>query len=130
MDSIRSLVYPQVGVAVDKGATANKCGVTGNLASALRWVAGTLLFAMVLLCSQRANAQNTGTIFGSVQDPTGAVIPGASVVVADATHGVSRTVTSNGAGEYTVSQLPIGVYTLTVSSPTLWSMPTQISKNS
>jgi hypothetical protein len=117
MDSIRSLVYPQVGVAVDKGATANKCGVTGNLASALRWVAGTLLFAMVLLCSQRANAQNTGTIFGSVQDPTGAVIPGASVVVADATHGVSRTVTSNGAGEYTVSQLPIGVYTLTVSSP-------------
>jgi hypothetical protein len=77
MDSIRSLVYPQVGVAVDKGATANKCGVTGNLASALRWVAGTLLFAVVLLCSQRANAQNTGTIFGSVQDPTGAVIPGA-----------------------------------------------------
>ena len=118
MDSIRSLAYPQVDVAVDRGVMASKRVVTGSLASTLRWITGALLFAMVLMLgSQRANAQNTGTIFGSVQDTTGAVIPDASVVAADATHGVTRTVKSNGAGEYMLSQLPVGVYTLTVSSP-------------
>jgi len=134
MDSIRSQVFPQIHVAADRGAKASQRvmasrRVAGNVVAdstlvinhrpqVLRWVATAMFFAVVLMLgSQRAGAQNTGTIFGSVQDATGAAIPGAGIVVADSTHGVTRTAKSNAAGEYTVSQLPVGTYTLTVSSP-------------
>jgi hypothetical protein len=113
MKSIWSIALPLVCTAASKGATA--CRERQN---ARRAHIGVLVFAAVLMLGSRpASAQNTGTIFGSVQDATGAVIPDASVVVTDATHGLTRTVKSNGAGEYLMPLLPVGVYTLTVSSP-------------
>jgi hypothetical protein len=113
MKSIRYITLPLVRTAASKGATAGRAR-----RSARRVHIGVLVFAAVLMLGLRpASAQNTGTIFGSVQDTTGAVIPNASVVATDATHGVTRTVKSNGAGEYLLPQLPVGVYTLTASSP-------------
>jgi len=61
-------------------------------------------------------AQNTGSIFGTVNDPSGAVIPGATVVVADTEKGTTRTVTTSKSGDYNVSSLPVGVYTMTVTA--------------
>jgi len=113
MKSIRYITLPLVRATASKSATAGRARQ-----SARRVHIGALVFAAVLMLDSRpASAQNTGTIFGSVQDATGAVIPDASVVATDATHGVTRTVKSNGAGEYLLPQLPVGVYTLTASSP-------------
>ncbi len=75
------------------------------------------LFALVLICAARpAVAQNTGSIFGSVEDSSGAVIPGAVISAKDPVHAITRVVKSNGSGEFTISGLPIGTYSLTTTS--------------
>ncbi|HXC94464.1 MAG TPA: carboxypeptidase regulatory-like domain-containing protein [Edaphobacter sp.] len=79
---------------------------------ALTVFAGTLMLA-----ARPVLAQNTGSIFGSVQDATGAVIPGAAITATDPSHAVSRAVKSNASGEFTITGLPIGTYSLTVTSP-------------
>jgi Carboxypeptidase regulatory-like domain len=84
---------------------------------ALRIVSIALFAGAMMLTTRPALAQNTGSIFGTVQDSTGAVIPGAAVTATDPTHAVARAVKSNGSGEFTVSGLPIGSYTLTTTAP-------------
>jgi hypothetical protein len=78
-----------------------------------------MLIVMPLLLANEsrafAQAQNTGSIYGSVTDPSGAVLPGASVTVAEPSKGVNRAVTSSKTGEFVVPDLPVGVYILTVS---------------
>jgi hypothetical protein len=77
-----------------------------------------ILFAGVVMQAARpAVAQNTGSIFGSVQDPSGAVIPGAVVSASDPAHATTRAVKSTGSGEFTITGLPVGTYTLTTTSP-------------
>ncbi len=51
-----------------------------------------------------------GNITGTVTDTSGAVVPGASVVVIDTDTGVTRNLTTNGAGEYNASFLQPGHY--------------------
>ena len=79
--------------------------------------AALLLAVGMLAGGSAAMAQNTGTILGTVQDKTGAVVPGASVTVADTSTGVNRSVKSNGSGEYVIPSLPVGTYILTVGAP-------------
>ncbi|MEG9430996.1 carboxypeptidase regulatory-like domain-containing protein [Terriglobus sp. ADX1] len=63
-----------------------------------------------------AGAQVTsGTILGSVQDTTGALIPDATVKADAPALGVSRTVTSTGNGTFSIPNLPAGTYTITVT---------------
>ena len=73
----------------------------------------TVLFmfaALVLvgIVPRNALAQNVGTIRGTVTDPSAAVVPGAKVIATG--NGVTRTVTSDGQGHYTVANLPPGKY--------------------
>lgn len=56
--------------------------------------------------------QGSVTIFGNVTDSSGAVVPGVSVTVTNTATGVARSTVSDATGNYIVSQLPIGVYTL------------------
>ena len=58
----------------------------------------------------------TGTITGTITDPSGAVIPKAQVVVRDEGTNATREAQSNGAGDYTVALLPPGRYSVTVES--------------
>ena len=52
-----------------------------------------------------ASAQSVyGSVFGTVSDKSGAVIPDATVTVTDEAKGTVVTVTSNGAGDYSVPQ--------------------------
>lgn len=70
-------------------------------------------FALCLfLLVSSAFAQGTVTIFGSVQDKTGAVVPNVEVTVTNTLTGVSRAVRSNDTGNYIASQLPVGVYSV------------------
>ena len=62
-------------------------------------------------------AQTTGTIRGSVTDPSGALVPGASVTAAQSDTHVARTVTTNESGDYEFPALPVGRYTVSVQAP-------------
>ncbi len=75
-----------------------------------------LLFLFALLLPAALMAQGTVTIFGTVTDSTGAVVPGAKVTVNNVLTGLTRETTTNEAGNYVVSQLPVGVYSVTVEA--------------
>ena len=70
---------------------------------------------LVLVFSAAAFAQ-TGSITGTVKDPSGAAIAGANVVVASPDRGITRTMTTNSTGDYNESALPQGSYDVTVSA--------------
>src|SRR5580704_13580941 len=72
--------------------------------------------ALLLFAVSAFGQMNTGEVAGSVQDPSGAVLPGASIVVAQAETGQKFTGVSNSAGEYLFAQLPVGVYSVTASA--------------
>src|SRR5207237_2888356 len=73
------------------------------------------LSAILLFCSGAAMAQTfRGTILGTVTDSTGASIAGAAVAVKNVNTGLSRAVTTSEDGTYSVPELPIGTYTVTV----------------
>jgi Carboxypeptidase regulatory-like domain len=59
---------------------------------------------------------NTGEIAGSIQDPSGAALPAATIVAQHAETGRKFTAVTNTSGEYLFAQLPVGVYSLTVSA--------------
>ena len=54
---------------------------------------------------------------GTVQDTTGAVLPGASVKLTSKAQGTVRDIITNEAGVYQFSFLPPGVYDLEISLP-------------
>ncbi|HLV88604.1 MAG TPA: TonB-dependent receptor [Candidatus Sulfotelmatobacter sp.] len=58
----------------------------------------------------------SGTITGLVTDPTGAVVPNASVTIRDVARGSSVTTTTNGQGSFTRTQLANGTYNVTVAA--------------
>ncbi len=55
----------------------------------------------------------TGTIAGTVTDPTGAVVAGATVTIRDVATNTIHTATTSSAGTYTVPQLAPGQYVVT-----------------
>ena len=69
------------------------------------------------LFAQGGAVLTTGTISGVIKDPTGAVIPGAEVLVKSTDTGATRTVVSDDSGFYTVPNVPTGMYTVSVSMP-------------
>ena len=58
-----------------------------------------------------------GDITGVVTDPSGAVIPNAAVTVRNQDTGFTRSVTSNSRGEYEVTHLNTGTYTVAAEAP-------------
>src|SRR5258708_30877994 len=57
-----------------------------------------------------------GKVSGVVQDPTGAVVPGARVVIDNAAKGIHRAVETSGAGVFDFPALiPASGYTITVT---------------
>jgi len=72
-----------------------------------------LLALSLVLCSASAWAQTQlVTVFGTVTDPTGAVIPGADVAVSSTNTGLERVVITDINGDYHVAGLPPGIYTV------------------
>jgi hypothetical protein len=74
-------------------------------------VIGLLLLGATFAFGQ----MNTGDITGTVTDPAGAVIEGASVVAVNLDTQLRFSSATNGAGQYALAQLPPGTYTLTVN---------------
>lgn len=64
-----------------------------------------------------AQTASTGGITGVVTDPSGAVVPGAGVIVKNDATGEERTTTSDSAGRFSATLLRPGKYTVAVQSP-------------
>src|SRR5216684_8126914 len=83
----------------------NACRVAVALCLLIFMVSG-LMFAQ----------SDLGTISGFVKDPSGATVANAKVLVHNQT-GIQREATTNESGFYTVTNLPPGLYTITVQAP-------------
>src|SRR5690348_2193334 len=75
-----------------------------------------MLLGALMICATFAGAQSqTGSIHGTVTDPTGAVIPSSTITVAGP-DGQSHSATSGATGAYAVENLAPGDYTVSVSA--------------
>ncbi|HLX85558.1 MAG TPA: carboxypeptidase regulatory-like domain-containing protein [Terriglobales bacterium] len=73
-----------------------------------------LVFALVLLVCGQMFAGVTASISGTVKDPSGAAIAGATVTATNVDTAIAVTQTSNGQGFYSFQSLPLGKYTVDV----------------
>ena len=62
------------------------------------------------------SAGNSGSINGSIVDPTGAVVPHATVEIRNPVSGLDRTTTSDAAGKFTFTNIPFNPYHLTIEA--------------
>ena len=90
-------------------------------ATSVRRNLGRTFFAILalafFLCPTAAKAQQlTATLSGTVTDSSGAVIPDAEVTITQTTTNAARAVRSDGTGNYSVTSLPAGTYSVSVSS--------------
>src|SRR5258708_7866767 len=60
-----------------------------------------------------AQSTDSGTVVGTVTDPSGAVVPGVAVTLTDISTNVSRSTVTNESGRYTVVNVTPGTYNLT-----------------
>lgn len=83
------------------------------------WLFPLSFAAALFLLTILAVAQNISTaqLSGVLHDPQGAVVPNGTITIADASKGFSRTVTTDGQGNYQMLELPPGAYTVTASAP-------------
>jgi len=77
-----------------------------------------LLVAIGLVAAVPVVAQSArGTLTGTIQDVSGALIPGAAVNLKETNTGSGYSTKANATGLYTFNELPPGSYTLTVTAP-------------
>jgi hypothetical protein len=72
---------------------------------------------MLFFCMSFAHAQENATLNGTATDPSGAVVPNASVKLVNTATNESHTTVTNGSGLFNFAGLGIGHYTLTVTAP-------------
>ena len=81
-----------------------------------RWILPLIGIALLLLCGPLAHAQTTAQLTGTVQDASGAVIPGAQVTLTDESTRITRVVQTNRQGLYAFPSLVPGTYTVKVDA--------------
>lgn len=89
--------------------------VRNRFVSARNWAS---LFLGAVLALAGAGFAQTPSLHGTITDPTGAVVPDATVILTDAS-GVTRSAISDRNGNYAFTELPAGHYTLQASAPDL-----------
>jgi hypothetical protein len=76
----------------------------------------SVVLAVFLSAGARSQTQ-LATVSGAITDPSGAVVPTASVTVVNQGTGLKRSVLTDTAGEYRFAGLPTGTYSLRISKP-------------
>ena len=75
--------------------------------------AGSFLICLLLLTPLAFGQGANGTITGTVTDPTGLAVPGANVEARNIETGAVYTGASTSAGNYAITNLPVGTYEVT-----------------
>src|SRR2546425_1691430 len=75
-----------------------------------------LVISMCALMALAQSQASTGQIVGTVKNPAGELVPGATVTVTNPATGLSRTLTTNDQGGFTAVNLPSGEYTIDVEA--------------
>jgi hypothetical protein len=70
----------------------------------------------LLISGNVAAPQITGSIRGTVSDPTGAVVQAAAVTTRQTETGLARTAMTDRGGNYLLVELPVGHYTIEVTA--------------
>ncbi|HWN76202.1 MAG TPA: TonB-dependent receptor [Candidatus Udaeobacter sp.] len=86
----------------------------------MRSVVRSFLFLVsqlaLLTCIATAQMGNSGSIEGVVKDPSGAVVPGAAVQIANPVSGYTRSTTTDANGSFHFTNVPFNPYHLTVTA--------------
>src|SRR5277367_1015279 len=83
-----------------------------RISTSLMWLLCTALSVSIPATAQTV----TGAVRGTITDPTGAIVPGATVTATNQATGVKAVDTTNQSGNYSIRFLQIGQYKLTVES--------------
>src|SRR5258706_3626807 len=76
-----------------------------------------LVVILALVCCIPSFGQVVkGSISGSVTDPQGAVVPGATVTATNSETGVAYTTTTDSAGIFRINSIPSGIYNVTIKA--------------
>jgi hypothetical protein len=75
----------------------------------------TFITVVFLFCFRASAQTSSGTLQGTITDPTNAVVPGAHVAIHNPVSGYDRSVITDGAGRFTISNVPFNPYHLSVS---------------
>jgi hypothetical protein len=81
-----------------------------------RMVRALLLLSALIVGGREAWGQATTSVRGTVTDPSGKVVVGATVVIANSETKIERTTATGSQGEYQFLLLPPGTYTLSVTA--------------
>jgi hypothetical protein len=89
--------------------------MTCDRTTTLRALFAALLF-LLPVAGLKAQSGNAGTIHGTVTDPTGAVIPNATVHLVNAVSGLDRTTTSDPTGNFEFPNVSFNPYQISASA--------------
>ncbi len=89
-----------------------------------------LLFLALTTLGASAQTGNAGAIHGTVTDPSGAVIPNATVHLTNGASGLDRTETTDSLGQFTFSNVPFNPYQVTASAKNFSSFTQDIELHS
>src|SRR3954453_18616014 len=90
--------------------------MSGNVRSK-DWKLFLVLVLSAMFCGSGHAQLSTATMFGSIMDSTGAVIPHATLTLTQTDTNFTRTVTTKDDGSYREEFLPVGPYKITVTAP-------------
>src|SRR5947209_18115495 len=87
--------------------------------SRLTSIVGISLLVLFIFSSSQASAQSvaSGTVEGTVVDPTGGVVVGAPVGIRNPITGFRQTAVTNSAGMFRVTNIPFNPYHIQVPKP-------------
>src|SRR5437773_3692642 len=93
-----------------------KLGPIGSLSTVLALLLGTISCASLFFLAPSVSAQKTsGTITGTLTDPSGAVVPGATVSLVNERTGAARETATNEEGSFSFPELDAGTYRINVN---------------
>src|SRR6202140_5456125 len=91
-----------------------------------QWKALFILTCLVALASPAFGQAVYGSIYGTVTDPTGSVVPNASITITDVAKGTSTTAQANDSGGYSAEHLIPDVYDVKVTAPGFKASETKV----
>jgi Carboxypeptidase regulatory-like domain len=97
------------------------------LSRTIKFAALFILCEISLVSGTRAQSENgSASLEGTIRDLNGAVIQGATVTVKNTDTNLTRTVTSDADGRFSVSVLPVGNYDVTTQSSGFAEIPIKV----